>query len=113
MAKKDKSNKVKKIKAARARKKPGMGGKGKFYRIVVRPKSEFNLFRTHDVGKKGHIERVAGKRANGRWATQAWLVSKEEAHVNAKKYLVGDSKDVKDVIAKLRRKPKYLKGDIF
>ena len=39
----------------RARKKPGTGGAGKFYRIVVRPKGDFTSFRNHDVGKKGHI----------------------------------------------------------
>jgi len=145
MVKKNKENKVKKIKASlkqraaakknikkaqakwkgmtraqhaaaqpegRARKKPGMGGKGKFYRVVVRDKGEFVTFRIHDVGKKGHVERLAGKRANGRWATQAWLIDKKEAHIS-KGILVGDSKDVKDVLGKLRRKPKYLKGDIF
>ena len=59
--KKDRTNKVKKIKAGlklrtaakkkvvkgRARKKPGMGGSGKFYRVVVRPKAEFKIFRNH------------------------------------------------------------------
>jgi len=145
MAKKDKTNKVKKIKASlrqraaarknikkaqakwkgmtkaehaaaqpegRARKKPGMGGEGKFYRVVVRPKSEFKIFRVHDVGKKGHVERVAGQRVNGRWATQAWLIDKNDAHIS-RGVLVGDKEEVKDVLAKLRRKPKLLKGDIF
>jgi len=96
----------------RGRKKPGMGGSGKFYRVVVRPKSEFKIFRVHDVGKKGHVERVAGQRVNGRWATQAWLIDKNEAHIS-KGILVGDKKEVKDVLAKLRRKPRFLKGDIF
>jgi len=96
----------------RARKKPGTTGKGKFYRVVVRPKSEFTSFRNHDVGKKGHVERLAGRRASGSWATQAWLISKKEAKV-VNGILVGTSKDVKDVLAKLRRKPKKIKGDIF
>jgi hypothetical protein len=129
MAKKNKANKIKKIKAflklratakkkntvqpqGRARKKPGTTGKGKFYRVVIRPKSEFKTFRNHDVGKKGHIERLAGQRANGKWATQAWLISKKEAKV-VKGILVGKNKDVKDVLSKLRRKPKQVKGDVF
>ncbi len=96
----------------RARKKPGMGGMGKFYRVVVRDKSDFVTFRNHDVGEKGHIERLAGKRSNGSWATVAWLIDKKDAHIS-NGILVGDSQDVKDVLGKLRRKPKYLKGDIF
>ena len=95
------------------RKKPGMGGKGFFYRVVVRDKNDFVLFRNHDVGKKGHVERLAGRRANGRWATQAWLVDKNEAHMDEKSVLIGENKDVIGVLAKLRRKPKHLKGDIF
>lgn len=95
----------------RARKRPGAGG-GEFYRVVVRPKSQFKTFRTHDVGKKGHVERLAGQRANGSWDTQAWLISKKEANV-VNKILVGKSKDVKDVLAKLESKPKQFKEDIF
>ena len=96
----------------KVRKKPGMGDKGKFYRVIVRPKSEFKLFRNHDVGEKGHIERLAGQRPSGRWATHAWLISKEDAKVVGG-ILVGISEDVKDIIAKLRRKPKMVKGNIF
>jgi hypothetical protein len=96
----------------RARKKPGMGGKGKFYRVVVRDKGDFVMFRNHDVGERGHVERLAGLRANGRWATVSWLIDKNEAHIS-KGILVGDSKDAKDVLAKLSRKPRHLKGDIF
>lgn len=95
----------------RARKRPGAGG-GEFYRIVVRPKSQFKMFRTHDVGKKGHVERLAGQRANGSWDTQAWLISKKEASV-VDEVLVGKSKDVKDVLAKLQSKPKRFKEDVF
>ncbi len=90
----------------------GSTGKGRFYRVVVRDKNDFVMFRNHDVGKKGHVERLAGKRANGRWATVAWLVDKKEAHVE-KGFLVGNNDDVRSVLKKLRRKPKHLKGDIF
>ena len=43
------------------RERPGAGG-GNFYRVEVRPKDKFVTFRTQDVGSKGHIERVAGRR---------------------------------------------------
>lgn len=96
----------------RARKKPGTGGKGKFYRITVRPKTEFASFRNHDVGTKGHIQRIAGKRKNGSWSTQAWLIAKTDASAKGTT-LVGKTKAAKDVISKLTRKPKKIKGDVF
>ncbi len=49
----------------RGRKRPGTTGKGKFYRIEVRPKSDFVTFRVQDVGEKGGLERLAGKRSSG------------------------------------------------
>ena len=96
----------------RARKNPRTGGKGKFYRIVVRPKGEFASFRNHDVGKAGHIQRLAGRRKSGSWATQAWLIAKTDTEVK-KEILIGKTKHAKDVISKLRTKPKKVKGDIF
>jgi len=95
-----------------ARKRPGTGGAGKFYRIVVRPKGEFVSFRNHDVGEKGHVQRLAGRRKSGSRATQAWLIAKKDAKVVGD-ILIGKTKHVKDVISKLRRKPKKVKGDIF
>jgi len=94
------------------RKAPGLGGCGRFYRVMIRDKKNFVMFRNHDVGEKGHVERLAGKRANGRWATVAWLIDKNDAHVD-NGILVGDSEDVRNVLEKLRRKPRHLKGDIF
>jgi hypothetical protein len=96
----------------RGRAKPGTVGKGKFYRIVLRPKEEFVLFRNQDVGRSGHIERLAGKRANGRWATQSWLISKQDAH-RSDGTLVGDTAAARKVLGALRTKPKLVKGDIF
>lgn len=96
----------------RKRKKPGIGGKGKFYRVVVRPKGEFVSFRNHDVGKKGHIQRLAGRRKSGSWATQAWLIEKKDAQVKDR-VLIGKTKDVKELLSKLRRQPRKVKGDIF
>ncbi len=95
-----------------ARKKPGTTGKGNFYRIVVRPKSEFVSFKNHDVGKKGHIERISGRRKSGSWDTQAWLISKADAKKSGNT-LVGISEDAKQVIRSLSSKPKKVKGDVF
>lgn len=36
-------------------------------------------FRTHDVGRKGHTKRIAGRlQSTGKWATQAWLFDKKQ-----------------------------------
>ena len=96
----------------RKRAKPGASGEGHFYRIAVRPKEEFTTFRTQDVGKKGGIERVAGKRASGSWDDQAWLISKELAHVEGD-MLVPDSDDAREVLETLGSKPAHLQGDQF
>lgn len=62
-----------------SRKQPGTGKSGNYYRIVIRPKSEVTIFRTHDVGRTGHTQRIAGKHSSGSWATHAWLISKDDA----------------------------------
>ena len=94
------------------RAKPGTKGEGDYYRIVVRNKDEFTTFRYHDVGDKGHIMRLAGKRSSGSWDTQTWLVSKEDAHIEGET-LVPDSEDARGLLNTLGSKPKRLKGDIF
>lgn len=94
------------------RKAPGTGGEGSYYRIVVRPKTEFTVFRYHDVGGKGHVQRLAGKRESGSWDTQAWLISKNDAHVDNEK-LIPDTEDAKRVIATLHSEPKLIKTDVF
>jgi len=96
----------------RARKKPGTGGKGRFYRVVVRPKGEFVTFRNQDVGTKGHIQRLAGRRKNGSWATQAWLIAKTDASMSGGT-LVGKTKHAKQLLAKLQKKPRKKKGAIY
>ena len=94
------------------RKAPGSGGQGEYYHVEVRPGDDFVTFRTQDVGDPGHVQRVAGKRASGSWATVKWLIGKEDAHVEAGK-LVGDTKDAKDLIRKLRSRPVHIRGDRF
>jgi len=96
----------------RKRAKPGAKGEGDYYRIVLRPAGDFVFFRYHDVGEKGHIQRLAGKRASGSWGTQAWLISKEDAHIEGET-LVADSEDARKLIESLGSRPKHVKGDIF
>jgi hypothetical protein len=96
----------------RARKRPGETGEGRFYRIEVRSKSLFTKFRNQDVGSPGHIERVAGERKNGKWATQCWLIEKTDAKVKDEK-LIPKTKDVKEFLKTLGSEPKWVKGDIF
>lgn len=96
----------------RKREKPGATGEGEFYHIEVRPKGDFKTFRTQDVGEKGGIERVAGKRESGSWDTVKWLVSKEMAHVDGG-ILVADHEDAKNLFDDLGSAPKHLEGDRF
>lgn len=96
----------------RKRSKPGSKGEGDYYRIVVRSKDEFTTFRYHDVGDKGHILRLAGKRSSGSWDTQTWLISKDDAHIEGES-LVADSEDARELLTNLGSTPKHLKGDIF
>ena len=94
------------------RAKPGSTGKGAYFHIVVRPKGQFVSYRNHDVGESGGLERVAGHRQSGSWATQAWLVSKTMAHKQGDR-LIPDHDDAKRLFAILGSQPVYQKGDIF
>jgi len=106
-------SKNKKIPArASTRKKPGSTGQGEYYHIEVLPARDFVTFQTQDVGKPGHIQRVAGRRASGYWATVKWLIGKEDAHLQDNK-LVPDTKDAEEVIEQLGSKPVHLLGDRF
>ena len=96
----------------RNRKKPGATGDGEFYHIAVRPKAQFSTFRTQDVGEKGGIERVAGKRGSGSWDTQKWLISKELAHVEEEK-LVADTQEAREVLDNLGSQPERIEADRF
>ena len=94
------------------RKTPGSGGQGEYYHVEARPGDDFVTFRTQDVGDPGHVQRVAGKRESGSWATVKWLIGKEDAHVSGDS-LVPDTKDAKDVLKQLASKPVHKEGDLF
>ena len=94
------------------RQAPGSGGTGDYYHIELRHGDDFETVRTQDVGDAGHLQRVAGKRPGGSWATVKWLVSKEDAHVEDGK-LVADTQEAKDLIRKLRSRPVHIRGDRF
>jgi hypothetical protein len=96
----------------RKRAKPGTIGEGLYFRIVLRPKEEFTTFRYHDVGEKGHLLRLAGKRTSGSWDTQVWLIGKTDAHLEGGT-LVADTEDARKLIESLGSKPKHIKGDVF
>ena len=97
---------------SRTRKKPGSGGQGDYYHVEVRDRGDFETFRTQDIGEAGHLQRVAGKRSSGSWATVKWLIGKEDAHVEDGK-LVGDTKAANDLIKKLGSQPVHISGDRF
>jgi hypothetical protein len=96
----------------RARKRPGAGG-GKFYRIGVRSKSEFVTFRTQDIGEKGGLERIAGKRSSGSWDTVTWLVEKKAAHISDNGRLIIDDPKAKTALKQIRGPIMHEKGDVF
>ena len=97
----------------RDRAKPGTQGDGDYYRIIIRPKSEFTEFRTHDVGRDGHTQRLSGRRKTGSWATHAWLIHKADAYADEQGYLRSNSPGVSKVLNNLRTVPRRMRGDLF
>jgi hypothetical protein len=94
------------------RAQPGAKAEGDYYHVLVRAKGSYVGFRTQDVGDPGHIQRVAGKRADGTWETVKWLISKEDAHVERGR-LVPDNEDAKELLASLGAGPRRIEGDRF
>ncbi len=94
------------------RKAPGSTGKGKFYRIEIRPKGQFTTFRLQDVGTKGGLERLTGKRTSGSWDTASWLISKDKAEVVKGHLKITDKKD-QSVLKQIKGPIVHVKGDIF
>lgn len=105
-------SKTRTVKKGKARAEPGTSGHGKYFRIVVRPKEEFVTFRYNDIGKKGHLQRLAGKRESGTWATQAYLVSKKDAKKTDHK-LIPTTEDARKLFIRLGSRPRLVKADIY
>jgi hypothetical protein len=98
--------------ARRSRRTPGSTGVGNYYHIQLRPSSDFVTYRTLDVGRRGHIQRVAGRRSTGSWATIKWLIAKEDAHLEGEK-LVADTPAARSLIRQLGSEPVHTYGDRF
>jgi hypothetical protein len=96
----------------RSRQRPGSTGKGKFFHIEIRPKNEFKTFRIQDVGRRGGLERIAGKRSSGSWDTVAWLVAKKDAKIKNKELIIKGER-ARSVLKNLRGPITRVKGDIF
>jgi len=94
------------------RAEPGTRGGGRFYRVVLRPSSRYEQFRVQDVGRTGHSERLAGRKKSGEWETQAWLISKEDAHVE-NDVLVPDTAKARDILNRLGKVARRKEGDVF
>jgi hypothetical protein len=94
------------------REKPGSTGQGEYFHINLRPKSDFVFFRYQDVGEKGHLQRLAGRRANGTWDTVSWLISKTDAHKEGNT-LVADNMEAQKLIDSFGSKPELVEGDIY
>ena len=59
----------------------------RYVRYRLRQPSSFKSgsFRTHDIGRKGHSKRIAGKlKRSGKWATQAILIAKKDYNKGAR-----------------------------
>ena len=91
---------------------PGSTGKGKFYRIELRPKGQFSSFRVQDVGKKGGLERLAGHRKSGSWDTVTWLIAKDKASVVNGHLKISGAKE-QTVLKQIKGPIVHVKADIF
>ena len=48
-------------------------------RVTIKPKGRYSKIRTHDIGRPGHTQRIAGKRKkDGRWETHVWSFLKSD-----------------------------------
>jgi hypothetical protein len=98
---------------ATRRKRPGTGGAGRYFRIEVRPGETFASYRIQNLGRPGHTKRLAGRRANGTWATKSWLVAKSDAHAERGTLVIDDAKARRALKKGLRGPIRHYQGDIF
>lgn len=89
---------------------------GKYYRIEVRPKEEFDLFRVRDIDtdKSGHLECLLGRhKRSSRFIPVAWLVPKEDAHLSENGRLVIDRPGTRKVLKQIKVPIIHSEGDFF
>lgn len=89
---------------------------GKYYRIEVRPKEEFDLFRVRDIetDKSGHLECLLGRhKRSSRFIPVAWLVPKEDAHLSENGRLVIDRPGTRKVLKQIKVPIIHREGDFF
>jgi hypothetical protein len=96
----------------KTRQRPRRTGAGEYYHIEVLPRTDFVNFQTQAVGRRGHIQRVAGQRSSGYWSTVKWMIDKSDAHVQDNK-LVPDTPAAKNVMEQLGSEPVRKLGDLF
>ena len=88
------------------------GSKGReYYRVILHSPDRYTTYRIQDVGREGHAQRLAGRKDDGKWETQAWLISKNDAHVENRVLIPHDLR-AKRVLSKLSQ-PVKVRGDIF
>lgn len=95
------------------RKKPGSTGEGDYFHIELVPSKEFVLFKTRDVGRKGHSQMVVGQKEDGSWATQKWLISKEDAFISDHGNLMSEDPKVSKILNSFKGQICHTEGDIF
>jgi hypothetical protein len=71
-----------------------------YFAIIIIPKNQFCSFCMQHVGRSGGLQRIAGKLNDGSWRTHAWLISKNDAHIEGGK-IVPDSKEAKNLLSRI------------
>jgi hypothetical protein len=103
-----------KLSPLRTPKRPSANPGGQFYRIEVRPKEQFDVFRVSDLAQKGHLECLLGKRSgSSRFHPVQWLVSKKDAHVAQNGRLIIDHPRTRMVLKQLEIPIVHYEGDFF
>jgi len=75
---------------------------------LIHPKHFYsNTFRSHDVGRKGHAIRIAGRlKKTFRYATQAWRIAKTDVKITQShiegKTLHGLDKQTQSILQSIR-----------
>jgi hypothetical protein len=72
-----------------------------YYRIKVRPKNQFSIFRIEHLSENDSIQ-ITGKLADGTWGTQQWLINKGDVRLENGK-LVADDERIQDAINHMYR----------